>query len=154
MTTQNGFFEKYNVRFFSLEKISSHLIFQKPVSALLFSLDLRPLLRGLWPDQSMSSPPIFFRKSLPFRCPLRSRPGSPKNFSRRLSFLAPILFLPKPALTLFPMGSDYPLFPMKGSGGLEVASLSRKPRVGGSIPPLGTLGNVLENLFLGSTQAL
>ena len=46
----------------------------------------------------------------------------------------------------------YPI--LLGSGGLEVASLSCKPRVRGSTPPLGTLGNVSENLFLGSTQAL
>ena len=43
---------------------------------------------------------------------------------------------------------------LTGSGGLEVASLSREPRFRGSTPPLGTLGNVSENLFLGSTQAL
>ena len=32
-----------------------------------------------------------------------------------------------------------------------VATLSRYPRVRGSIPPLGTLGNASENQFLGST---
>ena len=30
----------------------------------------------------------------------------------------------------------------------------RCPRVRGSIPPLGTLGNMSENQFLGSTQAM
>ena len=38
--------------------------------------------------------------------------------------------------------------------GPVVASSSRYPRVRGSIPPLGTLGNVSENQFLGSTQAM
>ena len=38
--------------------------------------------------------------------------------------------------------------------GCSVSSLSRIPKVRGSTPPLVTLGNVSENLFLGSTQAL
>ena len=38
--------------------------------------------------------------------------------------------------------------------GPVVASSSLYPNVRGSIPPLGSLGNVSENQFLGSTQAL
>ena len=41
-----------------------------------------------------------------------------------------------------------------GSNGLAVSSWSRIPKVRGSTHPLGTLGNVSEYLFLGSTQAL
>ena len=44
--------------------------------------------------------------------------------------------------------------PVKWERGPVVASSSRYPRVRGSIPPLGTLGNVSENQFLGSTQAM
>ena len=40
-----------------------------------------------------------------------------------------------------------------GSDGLAVRSLSRIPKVRGSNPSLGTLGNVSENQFPGSTQA-
>ena len=42
----------------------------------------------------------------------------------------------------------------KWPSGPVVASWSRYPRVRGSVPPLGTPGNVSENQFLGSTQAM